>query len=269
VQTTGLKAAGEVLISEASDPSLVACTYCTMTSADSYQWTSDEDMFADMERGVASINKKAEVEGDGSAEKAEAEGCDWAADLDSNKDGKAEVEQVRTELGVNKARVNIEDMDQEEDLVRNLCRFLPLASLVSLHSASHRLGRVMDKVLKDRIDSEIRRVIDVMGHINDKVQSDINNMELHIKQTAEHYYCDIQGYYHDNYMWELREFKDEVNKLEDDRWEIRGKIEDLQKPECKLTAKAKMLVLKDKEDAVARVTTNFEVLKTKYKKDAM
>ena len=56
------------------------CPYSTMSSADSYQWRSDEDIFADedmladIESEVAT--KKAEVEGDRSAEKAEAEGCD-------------------------------------------------------------------------------------------------------------------------------------------------------------------------------------------------
>jgi len=112
-------------------------------------------MLANMDSDVA--NKKEEVEGNRNAKQAKADGCDWTADLDNNKDGKAKVERVRTELDINKARVNIEDMDQKEDLMKNLCRFLPLASLVSLHSASHRLGCVMDNVLKDRTNSEIKK----------------------------------------------------------------------------------------------------------------
>jgi hypothetical protein len=246
------------------------------------QWTSDEDMFADedtfadMESEGANIKKKAKVEGVRSAEKAEAEACDWAADLDSNNDGKAEVKRVRTELDIDKARVNIEDMDREEDLVRNLCRFLPLASLVSLHSASHRLGLVMDKVLKDdRIDSEIKRVVDVMGHIDGKVQSAIGNIDLHIEffyaETVPDMNLDSDDpedaeiiRSNEEYMGEQREFEDRVNKLGNDLEEIRGKIEDLQKPECKLTATAKMLVLKDLEDSIAGIKINFEDLKTRY-----
>lgn len=63
-----------------------------------------------------------------------------------------------------------------------------------------------------------------------------------------------------NYMYKQQELKDKLDMLDNDLEELQIKIEDLQKPECKLTTSAKMLMLKDQEDAIAKIKIDFEVI---------
>jgi hypothetical protein len=123
------------------------------------------------------------------------------------------------------------------------------------------------------VDCEIKRVIDAVDDFHEKVQSVLYTVgEAQDFYHGEHLPDMNHEYYdpEDPKMWEDPEteadgeFRDEMQMLDNELEKIHGEIKGLQKPECKLNAEAKMVVLKDKEDAIKRIESEFNELKAKY-----
>ena len=93
----------------------------------------------------------------------------------------------------------IEDLDVESDLVKKLCFFLPLASLVNLSSSSARLGSAMEGTLSDRLEVECERVLNEMQssswHQFDFDVLELSDCEECEEEDVENFDSDIGSYF--------------------------------------------------------------------------